>query len=99
VRLDACSRRQGDAAQDLAVARGLKSEKALCGWKRSGAQVIRDGFQFVWIGALVAVPLTVEVMAQTVTVPSLFTRPLMLRSPSVAGAHEVQSRDYCQSNS
>jgi GNAT superfamily N-acetyltransferase len=30
-------------------------------------------------------PLTVEVMAQIVTVPSRFTRPVMFRSPSVAG--------------
>ena len=32
-------------------------------------------------------PLTVEVTAQIVTVPSRLTRPVMLRSPSVAGAH------------
>ena len=32
-------------------------------------------------------PLTVEVTAQMVAVPSRFTRPVMLRSPSVAGAH------------
>src|ERR1039458_8298307 len=32
-------------------------------------------------------PLTVEVMAQIVTVPSGLTRPVMFRRPSVAGAH------------
>ena len=32
-------------------------------------------------------PLTVEVMAQIVTVPFGLTRPVMLRRPSVAGAH------------
>ena len=32
-------------------------------------------------------PLTVEVAAQIVAVPSRFTRPVTLRSPSVAGAH------------
>ena len=32
-------------------------------------------------------PLTVEVMPQIVTVPLLFTRPVMLRRPSVAGDH------------
>src|SRR5580693_1864455 len=32
-------------------------------------------------------PLTVEVMAQMLTVPSGLTRPVMLRSPSVAGDH------------
>ena len=32
-------------------------------------------------------PLTVDVMAEIVTVPSRFTRPVMLRRPSVAGAH------------
>src|SRR5579862_772059 len=32
-------------------------------------------------------PLTVEVMAQIVTVPSELTRPVRLRSPSVAGDH------------
>jgi hypothetical protein len=32
-------------------------------------------------------PLTVEVIPQIVTVPFGFTRPVMLRSPSVAGAH------------
>ena len=32
-------------------------------------------------------PLTVEVTAQIVTVPSPFTRPVMLRRPSVAGDH------------
>ena len=32
-------------------------------------------------------PLTVEVTPQIVTVPSPFTRPVMLRRPSVAGAH------------
>ena len=32
-------------------------------------------------------PLTVEVTAQIVAVPSRLTRPVMLRRPSVAGAH------------
>src|SRR5215472_17442764 len=32
-------------------------------------------------------PLIVEVTAQMVTVPSSLTRPVMLRRPSVAGAH------------
>ena len=32
-------------------------------------------------------PLTVDVMAQIVTLPSRYTRPVMLRRPSVAGAH------------
>ena len=32
-------------------------------------------------------PLTVEVMAQMVTVPLGLTRPVMSRRPSVAGAH------------
>ncbi|WP_240702372.1 hypothetical protein [Trinickia terrae] len=32
-------------------------------------------------------PLTVDVIAQIVTVPSLSTRPVRFRSPSVAGAH------------
>ena len=32
-------------------------------------------------------PLTVEVIAQIVTVPSRLTRPVMLRRPSVAGDH------------
>ncbi len=32
-------------------------------------------------------PLTVDVTAQIVTVPLWLTRPVMFRSPSVAGAH------------
>ena len=36
-------------------------------------------------------PLTVEVTAQIVTVPLWLTRPVMLRSPSVAGAHRAGS--------
>jgi hypothetical protein len=32
-------------------------------------------------------PLTVDVTAQFVALPSWFTRPVMLRRPPVAGAH------------
>jgi len=41
--------------------------------------------QFVGVCPWSPLPLTVEVIAQIVAVPSPLLRPMMLRSPSVAG--------------
>ena len=54
--------------------------------------VVADGVSVIvtsWFGSAPwsPLPLTVEVIAQIVTVPLALTRPVMLRSPSVAGDH------------
>ena len=62
-------------------------------WNDSpAAGVAADGLSVIatsWLGSAPwsPEPDTVEVTAQTVTEPSRLTRPVMLRRPSVAGAH------------
>ena len=80
--------RERYAAQDLQVAGRTKCGEGLSPRQSGGCQVVSNRDQFVWIRSLVAISATVEVIVYKVAVvPSLLTVPLMLRSPSVAGAH------------
>src|SRR5690348_735655 len=79
-------RGERDPAEHLGEPGRLRRPEALPGRRAGRGQRVGDLHQLVRVRALVPPPLTVEVTAQIVAVPSRFTRPVTSRSPSVAGA-------------
>ena len=77
------------AAQDLAGLGRLDSRERLSGPAGAVVAESRSVMATTLFGSAPwsPLPLTVDVSAQIVAVPFRLTRPVMLRRPSVAGAH------------